>query len=134
MIELAKIKKGDRVYDLGCGDGRLVTMAAEKGARATGFEISPLVFLWAQILQLFRKTKGEILWKNIWKVDISDADIIFLYLFPEMMKRFDTDFYPKLKKGTRIVAHGFRLKNHKPVESWQPEKGKRGKLFVYKKK
>jgi len=131
MVELAKIQTGDKVFDLGCGDGRIVFLAAEKGANATGVEISLPIYFWAKFKQKIHKKPGRIIHGSMWKIDLSNADVIFTYLFPEMMQRFFSDIYPKLKKGCRIVSHGFALKDLTPVQTWQPENEKRGKIMIY---
>lgn len=131
MIELANIKSGEKVYDLGCGDGRLVFAAAEQGADAVGVEISLPVYWWARFLQKIGKKKGTIRHGSMWNTDISDADVVFLYLFPKMVERFQTELFPKLKSGARVIAHGFAMKQHEPVQVWRPEGKKRGKLLVY---
>jgi len=131
MIELANVQPGEKVFDLGCGDGRLVFLAAEKGANATGIEISYPIFLWAKWLRKTGKKDGTLLHGSMWKTDVSNADVIFTYLFPKMMARFDREIYPTLKKGCRIITHGFALKDRVPELTWRPEGKKRGKILVY---
>ena len=64
VLELAKIKPGQRIYDLGCGDGRFVqTAAREYGADAVGLELSPIVYAWARIRNFFMKSKARIFQK-----------------------------------------------------------------------
>ena len=115
MLELAKIEPGDKVYDLGCGDGRLVHLASrEKQAKAVGFELSPPIWLWAKIAQPFWNSKAKIKFRNFYKQDISDADVIFCYLMPETLKKFQKEL-GKLKKGTRIVSYAFKIPELKLV-------------------
>ncbi len=109
MLELAKVKSGDKVYDLGCGDGRLVHLAArEHNAKAIGFELSPPIWFWAKISQPFWRSKAKIKFRNFYKQDISDADVIVCYLMPETLKKFQKKL-SKLKKGTRIVSYAFQI-------------------------
>ena len=101
MIRLAEIHSGDVVYDLGSGDGKLLVLAARKGARATGYEINP-------ILVLFSKLRGtNTHWRNFWGADIHDADIIFIYLLPWKMDRLAEKLKRECKKGTTIVSNSF---------------------------
>ncbi len=101
MIRLAHITKGDKVYDLGSGNGKLLLLAAKKGANAVGFEINPL-------LVLFSKVRGtETHWKNFWQADIHDADAVFVYLLPWKMKRLADMLKKELKPGTIIVSNSF---------------------------
>ncbi len=101
MLRLSGIKTGDIVYDLGSGDGKLLRMAAQKGARATGYEINPILALYANI------TGAKTLWKNFWGADISDANVIFIYLLPWKMERLAQKLKKECKKGTLIVSNSF---------------------------
>lgn len=131
MIALAKIQSGEKVYDLGCGDGRLVFMAAEKGADAVGVEISLPIVLWARLRKYIGKKQGAIIHGSLWNTDVSDADVIFLYLFPHMVARFEEEIFPRLKKGCRVVTHGFAMRKTKPDSKWKPPHKRRGKILVY---
>jgi cyclopropane fatty-acyl-phospholipid synthase-like methyltransferase len=115
MIELAKIKKGEKVYDLGCGDGRLVFAAAKKGANAVGYEFSVPTFLWAKIRSLIYP-RSSIQLRDFWKQNYKDADVIFCYLLTDTMQVFKKKVWPQLKPGTRVVSHAFRMKDIQPVK------------------
>lgn len=112
MLRLAAIRPGERVYDLGCGDGRLIFAAVRAGARATGFELSMLVFFTAKIRSWFRG--GQILYRDFWRQDLSDADVVFCYLLPGSMRTFQRRLWPKLKPGTRVVSHAFVMDGIEP--------------------
>ena len=101
MISLAHIQKGDTVYDLGSGNGKLLLLAAQKDARAIGYEINPLLVL----LSNMRGTHTR--WKNFWNADIHDADVIFVYLLPWKMDRLAKKLQKELKPGTTIVSNSF---------------------------
>ncbi|MCX6793740.1 MAG: hypothetical protein NTY06_01405 [Candidatus Gottesmanbacteria bacterium] len=109
MIRLADIHKGDTVYDLGSGNGKLLLMAAQKGARAIGYEINPILVLFS----IVRGTKTH--WKNFWNADIHDADVIFVYLLPWKMERLAGKLKKELKPGTTIVSNSFIFPNWKIV-------------------
>ena len=131
MIELAKIKKGERVYDLGSGDGRLVIMAAKKGARAIGFEINPFLVLisWVRILFSGVRKNATVKWRNFWGQDVSNADVILLYLIYQHMERMEKKLLSELKPGTRVISYTFKFPN------WQHSfYDKENKLYVYFKK
>ncbi len=130
MIRFANIKASEKVYDLGCGDGRIVFEASRLGANAVGIEISFPVYWFALLRKKIFKEKGEIRRGSLWDVDISDADVIFVYLLPKMMKRFSELKISTLQKGTRIISHGFELPGYTPVEIIARE-GSQGRILKY---
>jgi len=130
MIELAEIKKGERVYDLGSGDGRLVIMAAKKGAKAIGFEINPFLVLisWVKILLAGVRKNAVVKWRNFWRQNVSDADVVLLYLITQHMARMEKKLLRELKPGARVISHTFKFPNWK--HSFYD---KETKLYVYEK-
>lgn len=134
FLKLADIKPGQKVYDLGCGDGRLLLAAAEAGGEARGFEISLLPFLLAQIKKYLhpRKSSVKISYKDIWRVDLSDADIVYFFLMPKAYPRLKEKFEKELKSGTKIIAYVW------PMEGWTPskidKKEKSPDIFLYEKR
>ncbi len=104
MMSIAKIKPGEKVYDLGCGDGRLVFAAAKKKAKAVGYEFSIPTFLLARCLSFFHPG-ASIQMRDFWKQDYKDADVIFCYLLTESMQTFKRIVWPQLRPGTRVVSH-----------------------------
>jgi len=108
MIALAVIKKGDRVYDLGCGDGRLLLAAAKQGAIATGYELSIPALLIAK-WRTRKYPQIDVRYGDFWKREYSDADVIFCYLLKEKMKMFEETIWLQMKPGTRVVSHAFKM-------------------------
>jgi SAM-dependent methyltransferase len=118
MLKLAKVTKKDTVYDLGCGDGRIVLTAARKyGCKAKGFDIDPERI--KDCMANFKKEKKEVQdlvkfeRKNIFKEDISDATVVTLYLLPDLNVKLVPQL-KKLKAGSRIVSHAFDMRGYKP--------------------
>lgn len=117
MLETAEVKKGDVVYDLGSGDGRIVITAARKYAvRAVGFEIDP---------DLIKKSRenirkeglqqiAEIRQQDILTVDVSGATVVTMYLLPEVNLQLRPTLLRQLKPGSRIVSHAFDMGDWKP--------------------
>jgi len=111
MLRLANVTEDDVVYDLGCGDGRIVVRAARQyGARGVGYDINPLRV--AESLRNVRRNQVESLVtierRDIFTVDLSPATVVTLYLLPEMNERL----IPQLKElqpGSRIVAHDYEI-------------------------
>jgi SAM-dependent methyltransferase len=120
MLEASKIGKDDVLYDLGCGDGRIVVTAAKKlGVKAKGFDIDPVRV--AESRENVKKAKVEHLvtieQKDIFEVDLSPATVVTLYLLPELNVRLIPQL-EKLKPGSRIVSHDFDMAGVEPEKWW----------------
>src|ERR1700730_5139433 len=107
MFELADIRPGEVVYDLGCGDGRIPVMASKKfGVRSWGFDINPVRV--RESLENVKKNRVEnlvtIKQQDIFELDLSKADVITLYLLPTLNVKLIPQL-DKLKPGCRIVSH-----------------------------
>lgn len=114
MVELAQLRRGQVVYDLGSGDGRILKLAAAKGAKATGFEINPFLVLYSKIRGAFA------VWKNFWKQDLRDANVIFVYLLPWRMAQLGKKITRECKPGTLIVSNSFIFPDWKIVRQDKP--------------
>ena len=116
MLELAEVSKDDLVYDLGCGDGRvLVTAATTYGCRCRGYDIDP-----NRVRDSLENARQhgveklvEVKKEDIFTLDLRDADVIFLYLLPKLNVRLIPQFQ-QLKPGTRIVSHLFDMQGARP--------------------
>ena len=116
MLEMAEVKKEDLVYDLGCGDGRIVVTAAKKyGCRAVGYDISPKRV--KESLENVKKNNvGNLVrieQQDIFTLDLSKANVVTLYLLPSLNVKLIPQL-EKLKPGSRIVSHDFDMKGVKP--------------------
>jgi predicted RNA methylase len=110
MLSLAEVSPNDLVYDLGCGDGRLVVAAAIRfGARAVGIEVDPFRFIWCQILItiLGLRKRVKIIYGNFFKKSFANADVVTCYLLPETNTKLEEKFKQELRSGTRIVSNSF---------------------------
>lgn len=116
MIRLAHIKRGETVYDLGSGNGKLLFLSASYGASAIGFEINPYLVLYTRIRVFFSKYRGQIrvYWKNFWNSNLSDADVIFIYLLPWRMGVLQSKLFKTIQPKTRFVTNSFLFPNVKP--------------------
>jgi SAM-dependent methyltransferase len=119
MIELAGVKKGDVVYDMGSGDGRIVIAAAKKGARAVGFEIDG--DLVKESRENIRKAGveklAEIRQQDILTVDFSSATVVTMYLLPDVNLKLKPNLQKQLKPGSRVVSHSFDMGDWKPDQT-----------------
>jgi tRNA A58 N-methylase Trm61 len=117
MIELAEIQPGDLVYDLGCGDGRIVVTAAQKhGVRAIGVDIDPVRVEESKenVRQAGVEALVTIEHGDIFDLDLSEADVVFLYLQPRLNERLMPQL-AKMKPGSRIVSFEFDMGNAEPL-------------------
>jgi len=116
MLELAGVRPGELVYDLGCGDGRIVITAARKfGARGVGVEIDPTLVRRSRAnVRRHRLGKRVVIKQaDIFKIDFSDADVVALYLLPELNTRLLPQLR-KLKPGARIISFEFDMPGARP--------------------
>lgn len=115
MIELADIKRGSTIYDLGSGDGRMLFLAAAKGARAYGVEMNPFLvyFTWLRAFFTPYKKQIHVRCKNLWTTDVSKADVVFIYLLPWRMDQLAQKLKKELKKGSIVVSNSFIFPNWK---------------------
>lgn len=112
QCKLAKISKGDIVYDLGCGDGTaLMTAAKEFGAQGVGVEIDLLRYWYAYLAFLFTglTKKLKIVRKNFFAVDVSPATVVIMYLIPKTLNRLKPKLLKELKPGTRVVTFVYKI-------------------------
>jgi SAM-dependent methyltransferase len=119
MLKLANVDQTDRVYDLGSGDGRIVTTAAQKfGAEAVGVELDDDLYKKssARIAELGLQKKAKILHMNMYKVNLRPATVVTLYLLTSVNERLKPILERDLRPGARVVTHDFK------IPGWEPEK------------
>lgn len=120
MLRMADVKPGDVVYDLGCGDGRIVIMAAQRfGARGVGVDIDPKRIEEARANAEKAGVAGRTEFRlgDLFDADIREATVVTLYLLPEVNVRLKPKLQRELKPGTRIVSHDFSM-----GDDWPPER------------
>jgi SAM-dependent methyltransferase len=130
-IGLVKFKEGEKFFDLGAGDGRTLFAAMAAGAIAEGFEISLLPYLITKIKILFSsvKNKPKIFFRDFWKINLGEADVIFVFLMPRIMGKLKEKMEKELKPGARIICYTW------PMPGWQPaivnDISGRPKIYIY---
>lgn len=122
MLKVARVSSKDVVYDLGCGDGRVLIIAAKEfGAKAVGIEKS---WILAKISEWRIKReklegKAKVINKNFFKVNLSDATVIFAYLSKKINKKLEPKLKEELKKGTRVLSASHEFKGLKLVKKFK---------------
>ena len=119
MLDLAKVGKNDVLYDLGCGDGRIVVTAAkERGARGTGIDLDPVRI--AEARENAKKAgvgdRASFRVGDLFKTDVSSASVVTLYLLPTVNAKLRPQLWKQLKVGTRVVSHAFDMGSEWPAE------------------
>jgi ribosomal protein L11 methylase PrmA len=129
ICKLAKVKKGDLIYDLGSGDGTALMIAAKEfGASGVGIEIDPFRY-WVSKILLKKNSvadKVKVLRKNFFTQNLKDADVVFVYLIPKTIEKLLPKFKKELKKGTRIVSFVYEV--NLPLKEYDKEN--RIRLYV----
>jgi SAM-dependent methyltransferase len=137
MLEAGGVKPGEKVYDLGSGDGRIVIIAARKyKANAVGVEINSSLARQSaeRIKTLGLAATAKIIEGDMLKQDYSDADLLTIYLLPVAVEQVTPIFEKQLKKGARVVAHDFEFFQWKPIKTIDIDddgEGRSHRIFVY---
>lgn len=117
FLDFVDMKPGEKFYELGCGDARLAIAAAKKfGVNAVGVELSIPQIIVALIRNYLAKTEVKIKWVNLFKVDLSDADVVYFFLLPETYAKLRLKLEKELKPGTRVISYVW------PIVGWEAEK------------
>ena len=137
MLSLAKVTADDVVYDLGCGDGRIVIAAAKRyGARGVGIDIDPDL-----VAEARARAKREgvdhlvtFLEQDLFQADVSEATVVVLYLLPALNVKLRPILTSQLETGTRIVSHNFDMEDWVPdaVDTFDDTTGFTRNLFLWR--
>ncbi|MCC6020132.1 MAG: class I SAM-dependent methyltransferase [Thermoproteaceae archaeon] len=136
MLQLARVRPGEVVYDLGSGDGRIVIIAVrEFGARAVGIEIRRDLYEHsvARVRDLGLADRAAIIHANFFNVDVSNADVVTMYLLTSVNEKLKPKLERELKPGVRVVSHDFEVPGWRPIvveevyEDWRSHK-----VYLYK--
>lgn len=115
-LELANLKAGDTLLELGCGDGRVVLAAARRGLNVVGYELNPLLALiaWSRTWPYRRQVR--IIWGNYWLADWPPADAIFVFLLAKYMPKLDKKIIQYKHKPVKLVSYAFKLPGKRPAQ------------------
>lgn len=138
MLQLGELKAGEKMYDLGSGDGRIVIMAARKyQADATGVELDDTLYKQSalRIKTLGLESRARIVHGDLLQQDYSSYDLLTIYLLPVAIQKITPIFEKQLKKGTRIVAHDFEFPQWtaaKVLDIDDDGEGRSHRLYLYR--
>ena len=116
MLDIANVAPGDRLIDLGSGDGRIVLAAAQRGATGIGIEIDAMLVERSResARRLKLEDRATFLTQDLFEADFGSADVVTLYLLPDVNRRLAPKFLATLRPGTRIVSHDYGLGDWPP--------------------
>ena len=128
MMRVAGIKSGEKVVDLGSGDGRVLIAAAKAGAKAEGWEINPFLWLWSKWnIQRAGVAKDVIVHLgSYWSVNFSDSDVVALFLIHTQMPRMEKKLRQELRPGARVVSFAFQF------PEWKAESRSEERVALYR--
>jgi len=134
VLELAEVKAGDTVYDLGSGDGRWLFYFSKNTAakEIVGYEISIIMYLFSRIKKLFGAyPRVKIIFSSLYKADLSRVDIVLCFLMPNTMKKIWPKLQKQMKPGSKLVSYAFKLSDKVPEKISKLEKNDLS-IYVYK--
>lgn len=136
MLRLAEVRSDDVLYDLGCGDGRIVITAARSfGARGVGIDIDPRRIEEANAAARSAGVSDRVRFavQDLFQADFSEASVLTLYLFPELNAKLLPKIRAEMRPGTRVVSHQFRIGDWVPERTEAVEAGtERSEIFLWR--
>jgi 16S rRNA A1518/A1519 N6-dimethyltransferase RsmA/KsgA/DIM1 with predicted DNA glycosylase/AP lyase activity len=123
-LDLAEVTKGQKMLELGCGDGRVVLAAAKKGIEVTGYELNPILAGIAWLRTIKYRHNATIIWGDFWQKPWPKADTIFVFLLPKYMDRLDQKIKQSSQGGIKLVSFAFQIPNKTPD-------GQQGGVYLY---
>ena len=123
MIDMAELKIGDVLMDLGSGDGRILECASPLVNKAIGIEINPILYLWSK-LRLKKLKNVKIIREDLWKTDLNEVDVLTLYFIPPKMDQLAEKIKREMKPGSKVMSYAFQF------HDWQ-YKEKNDKMYLY---
>lgn len=125
MMEIANIQKNDQVYDLGCWDGKIILEASKyTNKKCIWYERKLDVALFWKLILWLKSANAEIIRKDFFKENLEDADVIFVYLLPNVMKELEPKILKECKKWTKVISNWFEFPNWTPENIYSIKKWK----------
>lgn len=134
MLEMAKIKPGETLYDLGCGDGRILIAAVQQyKANAVGVEISPKLVARAEswIKKAGVDGQARVIQGDLLDVDLTGADVVTIYLSTPLNAKLGPKLEKYLKPGARVVSHDYEVPGWKPTKVDKTEGNQGHLIYLY---
>lgn len=115
-LDLADLKKGDTLLELGCGDGKVLIAAAARGLNVVGYELNPLLVIICKIRTWRYRKQVRVIWGNFWHQPWPEAEAIFVFLLPKYMSKLHKKCIQYEHHPVKLVSFAFPVKNLKPLK------------------
>ena len=115
-LDLMDLKPGETLLELGSGDGRVLLAAAKRGLTVVGYELNPLLVMYARVRTRRYRSQVKVVWGNFWKADWPPAQGIFVFLLNPYMKKLDKKITQELGKNVKVVSYAFQIPGRKPAK------------------
>lgn len=122
-LDLLALRSGQTLYELGCGDGRMLGLAAQRGLKAVGYELNPFLVLIAKLRTWRYRRQVRVVWGNFWKADLGHADGVFVFLLDRFMPKLDAKLTNQ-NRHLKLVSHAFKIPGKKAAKTV-------GAMFLY---
>ncbi len=116
-LDLLDLRPGQTLYELGCGDGRVLKQAAARGLQVVGYELNPLLALVAWLYTWRYRRQIRIVCSNFWRADLSQADGVFVFLLDRFMVQLDRKIKTETKKPIKLASFAFKVPGKKAVKT-----------------
>lgn len=124
-LELADLRSGDTLLELGCGDGKVLIAAARQGLQAVGYELNPVLAVVAWVRTRPYRRQVRIIWGNFWQADWPPAEAIFVFLLAKYMDKLDKKIARYPHKPVKLVSYAFEVPGRRAAR-------RRGGVFLYR--
>jgi len=114
-LDLAGLKKGDTLLELGCGDGRVLLAAAREGYNAVGYELNPVLAAVAWLRTRRYRRQVRVIWGDYWRTDWPPAEAVFTFLITRYMPKLNKKLMQSPHKPVKLVSHAFKIPGQKPA-------------------
>ena len=122
-LDLLALKPDQSLYELGCGDGRMLGLAAQRGLKAIGYELNPFLVIIARLRTWRYRRQVKVIWGNFWKADLNRADGVYVFLLDRFMPKLDAKLTNQNRR-LKLVSHAFKIPGKKPAKTT-------GAMFLY---
>jgi 16S rRNA A1518/A1519 N6-dimethyltransferase RsmA/KsgA/DIM1 with predicted DNA glycosylase/AP lyase activity len=116
-LDLIALKPGETLLELGSGDGRVLRAAGERGIKAIGYELNPLLVIYSWLRTRKYQGRVRVVWGNFWRRELPPAEAIFVFLLNPYMKRLDTKIREERKTSVKLVSFAFKIPGRNPSKT-----------------